>query len=113
MALGLAAIGVVILIVFQTQTSAGRLPVGETLHAGGRLHDIGSGVASLGVLIAAIVAASDSSAVSRVRLVSATAVAAAIAVDGSLLLAGPGVGGLRQRVLIAVAIIWQWLVTTS
>jgi Protein of unknown function (DUF998) len=107
--LRLAAAGIVITASFASQTSAGRLPAGVKLDVGGRLHDIGSGVATLALVAAAVasIANGDGSRVYRRR--TATILLLALASDAALLAVGPGVAGIRQRILLGCAAVWQLL----
>lgn len=104
----LAAAGLVVTACFVTQTVAGELPLGASLGTTGRLHDLGSGAA-----LAAFVACVPLSFVAlswpaRVRwtaiavLLSAGAITVGLAALGEL----PGV---RQRVLVGAACLWQAL----
>lgn len=107
--LGVAAAGMLVTACFATQTSAGKLPVGVRLGTGGRLHDLGSGVATLALVGAAVVSIAnrDGSAVYRRR--TAAILVVAFVSDAVLLVAGPSVGGIRQRILLACAALWQLL----
>jgi hypothetical protein len=107
-----AAAATLLLTVCHTQTVAGRLPPGEHLTLRGALHDVGSGVTTVSLFILAIVAAfmSDDRVV---RLASRTTVVGAVSVDIGLLIAGSGVGGLRERVLLAIGCSWQWAYVRS
>jgi Protein of unknown function (DUF998) len=105
--LALAATGICVTACFSTQTSAGVLPPGTEWTTSGRLHDAGSGVATLalfGAAIASTGAFDDPPAFRRWVLI---ALAIAVGLDLVLLALGPEVGGLRQRVLIAIACTWQ------
>jgi uncharacterized membrane-anchored protein len=101
-----AAAGVIVLSVFDTQTSAGRLAVGVRLTAPGRLHDVGSGLTSIALWLAAICAALASGLPGWLRRVSVGVVGLAVAVDVELMWVGSSVGGIRQRLLIAIACGW-------
>lgn len=101
-----AAAGVVVLSVFDTQTSAGRLPIGMRLSASGRLHDVGSGLTSIALWLAAICAAVANGLPRWLRRVSVAVAGLAVAGDFGLLLIGSSVGGVRQRLLIAIACAW-------
>lgn len=104
----LAAAGMVIVACFHTQTSAGMLPPGAHLTAVGRLHDIGSGLTT-GAL--ALTAAGSTLRFRALTYRTATAVILAFALTANLALlaVGPSVGGLRQRVLVLAACVWQLL----
>lgn len=101
-----AAAGVVVLSVFDTQTTAGRLPVGVRLAASGRLHDAGSGLTSVALWLAAICTALAKGMPRWLRRVSVAVAGLAVVADVGLLLIGPSVGGMRQRLLIATACVW-------
>ncbi len=96
LALGLAALGIGLTAIFATQTSAGRLPPGVSLDTTGRLHDIGSGIATIALLVASLLS---------LRLSERTLNRATLL----LLAIGPDVAGVRQRLLIAAACTWQLL----
>lgn len=103
-ALLVAAVGMVITAAFATQTSAGRLAPGTTLGMAGRLHDIGSGVATLALLAAALL----SLRIPRrgLRRITLALVSFAIVADVALLALGID-GGTRQRLLVAAGCAWQ------
>jgi hypothetical protein len=103
--MAIAAVGVVVLAVFPTQTVAGELPSGVARTTAGRLHDIGSGVVTIALLTAAI-----TTAVRRRSVVLAALVGAAVIATVVGLAIGPSVGGVRQRVLLLAAVSWQWLI---
>lgn len=102
-----AAAGVLVTAWFPTQTVAGELPRGETRTTAGRLHDFGSGVASLALLAAAIASTAGAPRGFQIR----TGVLISVAVFGSatLLAAGPDVAGIRQRLVLLTACLWQLL----
>jgi hypothetical protein len=105
-ALLLAAAGVFVTAGFATQTSAGRLPPSASLSATGRLHDIGSGLATLALVLAVVL----SLRLRFSRVLEGTSVLVlAIALIGEvvLLMIGVSVGGVRQRVLLGSACAWQ------
>lgn len=104
-----AALGIAVTAAFHTQTSAGVLRPGEVLHAAGRLHDIGSGVATLALAAAMVL----SLRVNNRRLRRATAVVLVVVpVDAVMLAIGSDVGGVRQRVLVVTACAWQLTMLT-
>lgn len=107
-----AACGLVVAATWATQTSAGELPPGVERTTAGRLHDLGSGVASVALLSAAVVSAVTAPA-RRVRRVAIGLVGVAVIASVVLLGVGDAVGGLRQRVLVAVAVAWQATVLGS
>lgn len=109
----LSAAGILLAAIFPTETSAGELPPGTTLTAAGRLHDLGSGLTAL-ALLAAVVAAALNPRWDRIfRLRSAALAIAAIAISVALLLVGPEVGGLRQRLVLFTGCCWQLLLLTE
>lgn len=105
-ALFAAALGIGLTTCFATQTSAGRLPPGVSLDTSGRLHDIGSGLATAALFVAALLSL-------RVRhrpsLRRATVALLALAAPGDavLLALGSDVAGIRQRLLVVIACVWQ------
>ena len=105
----LAAVGVVALAAFRTQTSAGELAFGRGVSLEGRLHDVGSGVVSLALFAGACLVV-----LSRVlphwrRLAGVALLVAAVAVHVAFLSIGPEVGGLRQRLVLLCGLMWQTL----
>jgi hypothetical protein len=106
---GLAAAGILITACFATQTSAGKLPPGARLGLGGRLHDLGSGVATLALVAAAVASIANRDGSDAYRRRTAVILLVAVASDVGLLVVGPSVGGIRQRILLACAALWQLL----
>jgi hypothetical protein len=94
------------LTVFRTETVAGVLPSGMHLTATGELHDVGSGTVTLTLFLAAAVCAAADDA-RWLRTGSRIALASALSVEVGLLVVGPSLGGLRERLLVAVACLWQ------
>lgn len=107
--LALAAVGMAIVLLFPTQTSAGEIPPGNSLTLTGHLHDLGSGLATLSLLAAAVLAALDGRRGPYFRWATMALVLAALVVNGALLAAGPSVGGLRQRLVLLIGCSWQFL----
>lgn len=107
--LALGSFGIVLADCFATQTSAGALPPATHLTTTGRLHDIGSGLASLALLTAAIASAARPCAPRWLRIWTAVLAGAAVVGSIVLLAIGPSVGGIRQRLLIASGLLWQLL----
>jgi Protein of unknown function (DUF998) len=101
----MAAVGIAVTATFPTQTSAGRLGPHEALHAAGTLHDVGSGLATLALLAAAILSLRIDTV--RTKRLTAALLGLAVPVDFALLLIGSDVAGIRQRVLVVVACLWQ------
>jgi MFS family permease len=108
--LWLAAAGLVLLSACPTETSAGKLPPGQSLTITGRIHDVGSGLTTLALLAAApLSTAVDRDASPRFRRRALLLIAIAVIGSAALLAAGPAVGGLRQRLAILCGCIWQLL----
>lgn len=108
--LGVAAIAVVVLTIFPTQTDAGKLPEHVTRTTAGRLHDAGSGVAEIALLVAALttlVAARRRPERFGLLVAAILAVATLATILG--LAIGDSVGGLRQRLVLLCALTWLWL----
>ena len=105
-ALIVAAVGMLVTACFATETAAGRLPAGATLHAAGRLHDIGSGTTALALLAGSLLGLRVAP-LRSIRPVTATVVLGAVATDIALLAVGSDVGGIRQRALLAAGCLWQ------
>jgi Protein of unknown function (DUF998) len=106
--LGLAALGLLLVACFATQTSAGALPPGVHRTLGGRLHDAGSAVATLALLASALVAGA-AIRTRRFRAASAALLLGGVGLAVALLLAGDPWPGIRQRALVATACAWQGL----
>jgi hypothetical protein len=108
----IAAAGVVVLMVFPTQTIGGELPAGVARTTAGRLHDVGSGVATLALAAAAGISGVRAWRGGDRRTSAMVVVLLAVAIAATVvgLAIGPSVGGLRQRVLLLAAVTWQWLV---
>jgi hypothetical protein len=105
--LALASVGVALLTIAHTETSAGRLPRGTHLDATGRLHDLGSGAASLALLVAAGMSVRALRGPRRAIVLAIVIIA--VLGDLALMAVGPGVGGIRQRLLVLEACAWQGL----
>jgi hypothetical protein len=105
-ALLIAAVGMGVTACFATQTSAGHLPPGVSHSTTGRLHDIGSGLASA-ALIAAVLLSLRLRGRPTLRKVTMTLVAVAGPATVLLLVLGSEVAGIRQRLLILTACVWQ------
>lgn len=106
--LGVACAGMLLTASFATQTSAGRLPPGETLTTVGRLHDIGSGTTTVALLFAAMLSLKSFDG-RRFRQQVALLLIVLLCSDIALLAVGPQVSGVRQRILLAGACVWQLL----
>lgn len=109
--LAVAALGMAITAGFATQTSAGRLPPGVSLSMSGRLHDIGSGLATIALLFAALLSLC-MRARPVLRRVTVVLLALACASDVLLLVLGSGVAGIRQRLLVLIGCMWQLALLT-
>jgi hypothetical protein len=94
---------------FATQTSAGELPPGVKLGVSGRLHDLGSGLATLALAAAVVASIANRDGSPRYYRRAGAILGFALASDAALLAVGPTVGGIRQRVLLASAALWQLL----
>jgi MFS family permease len=105
--LGIAALGMVLTACFPSQTSAGHLPTGVALTTTGRLHDIGSGAVSVALLAGAVVSASDSRLPPAFRRWAVLLVLLVLLGATALLIVGPVVGGIRQRLLVVIGCLWQ------
>lgn len=106
--LAVACIGMAVAAAFATQTSAGQLPRGETLTTAGRLHDVGSGASTIALFVAAVLSLFHLGD-DRFRRAVAALLIVLVTADIALLAAGAGVAGVRQRLLIAGACVWQLL----
>ncbi len=106
--LGIACADMLLTAIFATQTSAGRLPPGETLTTVGRLHDIGSGTTTVALLFAALLSLKSFES-QRFRQRVALLLVVLLGSEIALLAVGPQVGGVRQRILLAGACVWQLL----
>jgi hypothetical protein len=98
--------GAMLVAAFRTQTSAGALPAGTRLATEGRLHDLGGELITIGVVGAAAITAVRAGRSSYRRHTIALLTVAAAATIG-LLIAGPPVAGLRQRVVVGTSCLWQ------
>jgi hypothetical protein len=103
-----AAGGLLLAASFATQTSAGQLQPGVSLTTTGRLHDGGSGIATIALLVGVILSLRLPISHALRQLVL-TVLAFAFIADLVLLLIGAGVAGARQRLLVALACGWQLL----
>ncbi len=105
----IAALGILATACWATQTSAGELPPGVRRSLGGRLHDLGSGVAALALLGAAIASVVTTRTPVAFRVAATVLIVVAAGVAAALLAAGDPAPGVRQRVLLAAGCIWQAL----
>jgi hypothetical protein len=110
--LALASLGLTVTACFATQTSAGRLPPGVSLNAIGQLHDIGSGLATISILASALLSLRGRYP-RPVRIGGVGLLSVALVADVVLLMLGSEVAGIRQRVLVATACLWQLLVLVT
>jgi Protein of unknown function (DUF998) len=101
-----AAAGILVTACFKTQAIAGVVPPGTRLTRSGRLHDLGSGIATL-ALFGAVVASIRAIGGPGFRRWALIALVTALSCDLILLAVGREVGGLRRRVLVAIACAWQ------
>jgi len=109
--LAVAALGMAITACFATQASAGRLPPGVSLSTSGRLHDIGSGLATVALFFSALLSLS-LRAGSAFRRLTVALLVLACSSDVVLLEVGGSVGGIRQRILVLVGCAWQLAMLT-
>jgi hypothetical protein len=105
--LAIASVAMVIVACFPTQTSAGSLPAGVALSFTGRLHDVGSGLASVALLAGALASVFERRLAAAFRGTAAGLVVFAVLSDVALLTVGASVGGIRQRVLVLAGLAWQ------
>lgn len=108
-----AAVGIVGTACFATQTSAGVLPPGVERTLGGRFHDLGSAAATLALALAAVIGIVAAPAHSALARVTAVLLGVAFAATAVLLAVGDPVDGIRQRVLLVTACIWQALLVVG
>lgn len=109
----LAALGMTLVALFPTQTSAGELPPGRTLTLTGHLHDLGSGLTTVALLGTAVWSFAAGNRKRSVQLASAILILSALAISVALLIVGPSVGGLRQRLLLLIGCVWQFVFLRS
>ncbi|MFI4989633.1 MAG: DUF998 domain-containing protein [Solirubrobacterales bacterium] len=111
--LALAAAGLILAAVFSTQAVDGAVPRGVARTDSGRLHDLGAGAAQLALLAAAI--ATILTWREFRRLASLTLVLTVIATAGAATVAATdsSARGLRQRVLLAGALTWEFVLVTT
>jgi hypothetical protein len=103
-----ASVGMLLTACFATQTSAGRLPPGVTLSTTGRLHDIGSGITGVALLLAAVLALRiKDEALRRLSRLTVSLLVVVLPAAGVLLAVGSEVGGIRQRLLLIAGCAWQ------
>lgn len=111
--LATAAVAVVVLDAFPTQTVAGALPAGAAWTTAGRLHDVGSGVTTLALLGASLVSLWLLSEHRAYRRAVVGLLAIGLVGTIACLAIGASAGGARQRLLVAVAICWQALLVET
>jgi hypothetical protein len=107
--LAIAAASILVVATFETQTIAGELPPGTARSSEGRLHDAGAALATLALLMGAVTSAVQARTTPRYRWCAVLLVGAALTANSVLLVVGDGVGGLRQRVVLAIGCVWQML----
>lgn len=103
----LAALGLTLIAVVPTQTTAGALPTGVRPTSAGRLHDLGGEMATAGLLLGGLVLACSPWAPIILRRLSAAVVLWALLVSVLGLAAAPDAGGLRQRLVVVAGAAWQ------
>jgi len=111
--MGIAAVGLAVTATFATQTSAGRLPPGTALSTAGWLHDVGSGATSVSLFAAALISLRTFRDFDAFRARAATLLGLVVAVDIGLLALGPGVAGIRQRMLVVAGCIWEAMIIAA
>jgi uncharacterized protein DUF998 len=105
--LTVAAVALILAAACPTQAVAGAVPPGVQRTVTGRLHDVGSGLATVSLFLAAALVAARAGPGSRLGRVSLLGVVVAVAVQVALLIVGPSVGGVRERLLVVIACAWQ------
>lgn len=110
--LAIAAVGMLLVASFRTQTSATRLAYGHSFSTGGRLHDLGSALTALALLGASAISAWLGRPSQLTRWLAGL-VGLAVVIQVGLLLGGGSVSGLRQRGLILVGLAAQILIIRS
>jgi uncharacterized membrane protein YidH (DUF202 family) len=102
-----AVAGALLAAAFATQTVAGELPPGVVRSTAGRLHDLGSLLIFVGLLVAAL-AALRLVRRRRFRVTVAVLALALLAVVPVLVALGLDAPGIGQRGFILVGCAWQW-----
>lgn len=100
-----AALGVLLVACFPTDRGAVVPAEVVQATAAGRLHDAGSALAALSLLVAALAGAVG--APGRQRALTIALLAIGAAGSAALLVAGDPAPGLRQRLLVLLACLWQ------
>lgn len=113
LALALAALGIAIAAVFATETVAGELPPGAELTTNGKLHDLGSGLATLALIGGACIVGLRARTPPPLRKATLGLLLAGLVLSLALLLIGPSVGGLRQRLLLLAGCAWQLMLLSA
>lgn len=108
LALSVAALGMVVTAGFPTQTSAGELLPGDSLTLSGRLHDRGSGLVMIGLLIAGALSLRRGGP-QRLRRRTMLLALVVIPVLLAPIAIGDDLGGIRQRLLVGFGCAWQLL----
>ena len=96
----IAALGILVVACFPTQTVASVLPPGVERTTTGRLHDLGAFVVMVALFAATLIASSTIEWPAWFRRWALALLAFAVIVGGALLAGGDDVGGLRQRLLV-------------
>lgn len=111
-ALGIAAVGIGLAGIFQTQAVRGVVPPGVELTTAGRLHDLGGAVAYLAVFAAVSIGIWRLGTI-RFRVASAIGLIAAAIIGPVLTAADAGSRGARQRALVVAVSAWELAVIST
>jgi hypothetical protein len=102
-----AAGGLVAAAVFRTQAVSGLVRPGIGRTFAGRAHDAGAGISIIALFAAAATVGFAAGRGSVLGRLSLTVVGFALVVQVTLLAVGHEVGGIRQRLLVLAACVWQ------
>lgn len=107
-----AAIGMLMTACFATQTSAGQLPPESSLTLSGRLHDLGSGISTVALAVAVLLSLQPKEP-QKLRRSTLWLLLVTFALWAILLALGDDAAGVRQRLLVVTACMWQLLLLTK
>jgi hypothetical protein len=107
LSIAVGAAGMLLIALFHTQTVAGQLPSGTARTTGGRLHDLGGELLAGGLLVSAALVAVSDHRLRRLRRLALLTVGYFVVVTAGLLLVADSAGGLRQRLVLLAALVWQ------